>query len=70
MDTLRALAKREPALQAPDLHSLMRVHEAKNVRMNAEIMTAASLARAEPAKKDVFRGASAFAGLRVVPTQK
>ncbi len=47
MDTLRALAKREPAMRAPDLHSLMRVHEAKNVRMNAEIMAAASLARPE-----------------------
>lgn len=47
LDTLRALAKREPSLQAPDLHALMRVHEAKNVRMNAEIMAAASLARPE-----------------------
>jgi adenylylsulfate reductase subunit A len=47
MDTLRALAKREPLLKAPDLHGLMRIHEAKNVRMNAEIMAAASLARPE-----------------------
>ncbi len=47
MDTLRALARRENTLRAPDLHALMRVHEAKNVRMNAEIMAAASLARPE-----------------------
>lgn len=47
MATLRALASREPALRAPDLHSLMRVHEAKNVRMNAEIMAVASLSRPE-----------------------
>jgi succinate dehydrogenase/fumarate reductase flavoprotein subunit len=47
IETLRALAKREPLMQAPDLHSLMRVHEAKHVRLNAEIMAAASLARPE-----------------------
>ena len=44
---LKALARREPALVAGDLHGLMRVHEAKNVRMNAEIMATASLARTE-----------------------
>ena len=42
-----ALAKREPRLKADDLHGLMRVHEAKNVRLNAEIMATASLARQE-----------------------
>ena len=47
LDTLNALAKREPELQAKDLHGLMRVHEAKSVRMNAEIMATASLARHE-----------------------
>jgi adenylylsulfate reductase subunit A len=47
LDTLCALAKREPQLAAGDLHGLMRVHEAKNIRQNAEIMAAASLARRE-----------------------
>jgi adenylylsulfate reductase subunit A len=47
LETLAALAKREPRLKADDLHGLMRVHEAKNVRMNAEIMATASLAREE-----------------------
>lgn len=47
LDTLCALAKREPQLKADDLHGLMRVHEAKNIRMNAEIMATASLARQE-----------------------
>lgn len=47
LDTLQALAKREPVLKADDLHGLMRVHEAKNIRMNAEIMATASLARQE-----------------------
>ena len=47
LDTLSALAKREPTLKADDLHGLMRVHEAKNIRMNAEIMATASLARQE-----------------------
>jgi succinate dehydrogenase/fumarate reductase flavoprotein subunit len=45
--TLQALAKREPELRADDLHGLMRVHEACNVRKNAEIMAAASLVRTE-----------------------
>jgi adenylylsulfate reductase subunit A len=47
LETLAALAKREPRLRADDLHGLMRVHEAKNIRMNAEIMATASLARKE-----------------------
>ncbi len=47
LETLHALARREPELQADDLHGLMRVHEAKNIRMNAEIMATASLARQE-----------------------
>ena len=45
--TLQALARREPQLKADDLHGLMRVHESCNIRMNAEIMAAASLARTE-----------------------
>ncbi len=47
LQTLHALAKREPQLKADDLHGLMRVHEAKNIRLNAELMAAASLARTE-----------------------
>ena len=47
LQTLQALAKREPALKADDLHGLMRVHEAKSIRMNAELMATASLARTE-----------------------
>jgi adenylylsulfate reductase subunit A len=45
--TLRALGRREPELKADDLHGLMRVHEAKNIRLNAELMASASLARKE-----------------------
>ena len=47
LDSLRALAQREPHLMADDLHGLMRVHESINIRQNAEIMAAASLARQE-----------------------
>jgi succinate dehydrogenase/fumarate reductase flavoprotein subunit len=47
LDTLRALALRDPQLRADDLHGLMRVHEARNIRMNAEMMATASLARQE-----------------------
>ena len=47
LQTLVALAKREPELKADDLHGLMRVHEAKNIRLNAEIMATASLERRE-----------------------
>jgi len=47
LDTLHALARREPQLAAEDLHGLMRVHESKNIRQNAEIMAVASLARRE-----------------------
>ncbi len=47
LETLRALAKREPTLRADDLHGLMRVHESRNIRQNAEIMAVASLARRE-----------------------
>jgi succinate dehydrogenase/fumarate reductase flavoprotein subunit len=44
---LAGLAARERALAADDLHGLMRVNEAKNIRLNAEIMATASLARTE-----------------------
>ena len=45
--TLAALAKNDPSLIADDLHGTMRVHEAKNIRLNAEIMVTAALARTE-----------------------
>ncbi|MEO8440943.1 MAG: FAD-binding protein [Betaproteobacteria bacterium] len=44
---LRALARQEPRLKADDLHGVMRVQESVNVRLNAEIMATASLAREE-----------------------
>lgn len=47
LESLEALAGREPTLKADDLHGLMRVHEARNIRLNAEIMATASLARRE-----------------------
>ena len=47
LEALRALAREEPGMRADDLHGLMRVHEAGNIRQNAEIMAAASLARQE-----------------------
>jgi succinate dehydrogenase/fumarate reductase flavoprotein subunit len=47
LSSLESLARREPSLLADDLHGLMRVQEAKNIRMNAEIMATASLAREE-----------------------
>ena len=47
IDTLRALARREPTMKADDLHGLMRVHESQNIRLNAELMASASLARKE-----------------------
>ena len=47
LDTLQALAQRETRLKADDLHGLMRIHESKNIRLNAEIMATASLARKE-----------------------
>jgi len=47
LQTLQALAKQEPQLKADDLHGLMRVNESVNVRLNAEIMASASLARHE-----------------------
>ena len=47
LDTLRALAKREARLKADDLHGVMRIHESRNIRLNAELMATASLARKE-----------------------
>ena len=47
LETLKALAIQEPTLEADDLHGLMRVHESKSIRLSAELMAHASLARAE-----------------------
>jgi adenylylsulfate reductase subunit A len=47
LDTLMALAADENRLAADDLHGVMRVHEAKSIRINAEIMATAALARSE-----------------------
>jgi succinate dehydrogenase/fumarate reductase flavoprotein subunit len=47
LDALTALAKKEEQLVADDLHGTMRVHESRNIRLNAEIMTTAALARKE-----------------------
>jgi len=47
LDTLRALASREPDLKADDLHGLMRVHESTSIRLNAELMAASALERKE-----------------------
>jgi len=47
LDTLRALAAKEPKLKADDLHGLMRVYEARSIRLAAEIMATASLNRKE-----------------------
>ena len=47
LDTLRALARRDPDLRADDLHGLMRVHEATSIRLSAELMATAALARTE-----------------------
>jgi adenylylsulfate reductase subunit A len=47
LETLQSLAQREATIGAGDLHGLMRVHEAKNIRLNAELMATASLARQE-----------------------
>jgi adenylylsulfate reductase subunit A len=47
IETLQALAQREATLKADDLHGVMRVHEARNIRLSAEVMATASLARQE-----------------------
>ena len=47
LDRLRGLAVREAELAAADFHGLMRVHEARNIRLNAEIMATAALTRTE-----------------------
>jgi succinate dehydrogenase/fumarate reductase flavoprotein subunit len=47
MQTLSSLAKEEPNMKANDLHGLMRVNEAKSIRLSAEIMANAAMGRTE-----------------------
>jgi adenylylsulfate reductase subunit A len=55
LDTLSALAKREGDLSAENLHGVMRVHEARNIRLNVEIMATAALARRETRTRSSHR---------------
>lgn len=55
LDTLSALAKREGDLSAENLHGVMRVHEARNIRLNVEIMATAALARQETRTRSSHR---------------
>jgi succinate dehydrogenase/fumarate reductase flavoprotein subunit len=47
LDTLRMLRREETALGAAHHHALMRVHEARNIRLNAELLAEAALERKE-----------------------
>lgn len=55
LNTLMALAKREDELAADDLHGMMRVQEARSIRLNAEIMTNAASARTETRTRSAHR---------------
>ena len=50
-----ALAKREDELSADDLHGIMRINEARSIRMNAEIMATAAAARKETRTRSAHR---------------
>ncbi len=47
MQTLSALAANELEMKADDLHGLMRVNETKSIRLSAEVMANAAMARTE-----------------------
>ncbi len=47
LDTLHALGREEANLGAAHHHDLMRVHEARNIRLNAELLAEAALERKE-----------------------
>ena len=47
MQTLSALAAKESEMKADDLHGLMRVNETKSIRLSAEVMANAAMARTE-----------------------
>ncbi len=55
LETLMSLAKREDELAAEDLHGMMRVQEARSIRLNAEIMTNAASARTETRTRSAHR---------------
>ncbi len=55
IETLLALAKQEDNLQADDLHGVMRTHELKSIRLNAEIMATAAVARNETRTRSAHR---------------
>jgi succinate dehydrogenase/fumarate reductase flavoprotein subunit len=55
LDTLHALAAKEPEMRADDLHGLMRVHEAKSIRLCAELMATTSLTRKETRTRSAHR---------------
>jgi len=55
LNTLHALAREEERLVADDLHGAMRVQEARSIRMNAEIMASAALARTETRTRSAHR---------------
>ena len=55
LDTLQALAKKEDTVKTDNLHGVMRLQEARNIRLNAEIMTTAALARTETRTRSAHR---------------
>lgn len=55
LETLAALAKQEGELSAGDLHGLMRAQESRNIRLNAEVMATAALAREETRTRSAHR---------------
>lgn len=55
LKTLHALAAKESELKADDLHGLMRVYEARSIRLSAEMMATASLARKETRTRSAHR---------------
>ncbi|NIW25219.1 MAG: hypothetical protein GWN29_11970, partial [Gammaproteobacteria bacterium] len=46
---------KEPTLRADDLHGLMRVQESKSIRLSAELMAHAALARKETRTRSSHR---------------
>lgn len=55
LDKLQVLADKEPTLEADDLHGLMRVQESKSIRLSAELMAHAALARKETRTRSSHR---------------
>jgi succinate dehydrogenase/fumarate reductase flavoprotein subunit len=55
INTLQGLLRQEENLTAENLHGAMRVQEARSIRMNAEIMASAALARTETRTRSAHR---------------